>query len=165
MKFGVKFRLTALGLCAGLAGALIALLILNSARQANALRARLDTIDSESFGIADHFKDSLRNVNNALLRYGLTRDEAEWTQFLKMSSALQEWLGKQSPKLGTQYERDALERAGARYDEYLEVARQLKKQMETSSSQGFALAQYRRSEWLTRARRWPGPITHHAMSW
>jgi signal transduction histidine kinase len=142
MKFGVKFRLTALGLCAGLAGALIALLILNSERQANALRARLDTIDSESFGIADHFKDSLRNVNNALLRYGLTRDEAEWTQFLKISSALQEWLGKQSPKLGTQYERDALKRAGARYDEYLDVARQLKKQMETSSSQGFTLAQY-----------------------
>ena len=142
MKFGVKFRLTALGVSAGLAGALIALLILNSERQANDLRTRLDTIDSESFGIADHFKDSLRNVNNALLRYGLTRDESEWAQFLKISSALKEWIGKQSPRLGTQYERDALTRAGAGYDEYLEVALRLKKQMETNGGQGFSIAQY-----------------------
>ena len=63
MKFGVTFRLAALGAAVGLMGVLIVLITLSSQREANELRARLSTVDSESFDLADHFKDMLREVN------------------------------------------------------------------------------------------------------
>ncbi len=69
MNSKAKFRLAALGLAAGLMGVLIALATILSQKQAGELRAQLQIVDSESDGIAEHFKDSLREVNNIRLRY------------------------------------------------------------------------------------------------
>src|SRR5580658_8305370 len=67
MNLTAKFRLAALGVAAGLMGVLIALATIISQKTAGELRSQLNAVDSESFGISEHFKDSLREVNNLRL--------------------------------------------------------------------------------------------------
>ncbi len=76
MNRSVNIRLAALGFAAGLMGLLIALAVVLSQRQGDKLRAQLNTVDSESFGIAEHFKDSLREVNNVRFRHAIDHDPA-----------------------------------------------------------------------------------------
>jgi hypothetical protein len=69
MNFGIRFRLVALGLACGLMGLLIVAVTVNSQTQARELRVRLNQVDTESFGMADHFKESLREVNETMRRF------------------------------------------------------------------------------------------------
>src|SRR5580658_10671505 len=69
MILTAKFRLAALGVAAGLMGVLIALATILSQKQSRELRLQLNIVDSESAGIAEHFKDTLREVNTIRLRY------------------------------------------------------------------------------------------------
>ena len=69
MNFGIKLRLAALGLATALMGALIVLVTLYSQRQGTELRTRLNDLESQSFGIAEQFKDALRDVNDKMIRY------------------------------------------------------------------------------------------------
>ena len=80
---GVRWRLIALASAVGLMGVLIVLTTLNSQRQATELRTRLSQVDSESFGIAEHFKDALREVTDKMLRYRTVRDPVAWEEFLQ----------------------------------------------------------------------------------
>jgi signal transduction histidine kinase len=125
MKFGVTFRLAALGAAVGLMGVLIVLITLSSQREASELRARLSTVDSESFGLSDHFKDMLREVNTMRLREAVDQDPATWQQFLKASRELDDWLDQQTPKLTTQHEKDVLRQAKAAFDDYLQTVQRL----------------------------------------
>jgi len=93
MNLKAKFRLAALGLAALLMGLLIALATILSQKQAGELRVQLQIVDSESAGISEHFKDSLREVNNIRLRYTTDRDPAAWQQFPAMSW-MPGWTGK-----------------------------------------------------------------------
>src|SRR5271154_6882769 len=113
MKFGVTFRLAALGAAVGLMGVLIVLITLNSQKEADELRARLSTVDSESFGISEHFKDMLREVNTMRLREAVDHDPATWQQFLKASQELDAWLEQQGPKLTTARQNEVLRQAKA----------------------------------------------------
>ena len=63
-----KFRLILLasGIC--LMGLLIGLMTLSSQRQSNELRQRLKRADSETFRIADQFRDYLRRLNHYFFR-------------------------------------------------------------------------------------------------
>ncbi len=119
MKFGVRFRLLALGLAVGLLGAAIAGIVLNFQRQARELQTRLENVDAESGQIAAEFKDALREVNNTQLHYAITRDPAEWEQFLKASRTLNVWLDQQALKLTTEAEKELLRQVKAAYGEYL----------------------------------------------
>ena len=78
MKFGIRYRIVALTLVMALMGLLVLLATLNSQRQANELHARLTQVDSETFRIADQFRNSLRELNNTMQRYGSERDPALW---------------------------------------------------------------------------------------
>src|ERR1017187_6422469 len=120
MKFGIRFRLVALALIVALMGALILLATLNSQRQAAELRDRLSQVDFESFRIADQFRDSLREVNNTMQRYGTEHDPAVWSEFLEASHKLDGWIDEQKPKLTTQHEKDALQQIDAAYDDYID---------------------------------------------
>jgi signal transduction histidine kinase len=122
---GIKLRLAALGLAAGLMGALIIVVTLNSQRQANELRARLIQVDSESFGIAGQFKDSLRGVNDTIRRYRTTHDPAAWGDFLKASGELRTWIEDQASRLSTQPEKKILQQMGAAFEEYTLQVQQL----------------------------------------
>ncbi len=73
MNTHVRLRLTSLALAAALMGALIVLVTLSSQRQAAEARKRLDQLESESFRIAERFRDELREVNDKMRRYGSIR--------------------------------------------------------------------------------------------
>jgi signal transduction histidine kinase len=141
MNLSVNFRLAALGFAAGLMGLLIVVAIVLSQRQAEKLRTQLNTVDSESFSIADHFKDSLREVNNIRFRYATDHDPATWEQFRSASRELDAWMDQQAPKLTTSREEDALRQVKSSYDDYLAVARQAHSHDQTNSSPADALAE------------------------
>lgn len=127
MKFGVAFRLAALGLAVGLMGLLIVYFTLSSQTEANELRARLGTVDSESFGFADQFRGRLREVNTLRLREAIDHDPATWQQFLKAGSDLNNWLNQQAPKLAAESEQDLLRQTRAAFEDYLRTVERLHK--------------------------------------
>ncbi len=139
MKFGIKFRLAALGVAAGLIGALIVFITLYSQHQGSELHARLNQLDSESFGISEQFKDTLRDVNDKLLRYRTARDEASWKDFLDASRQLSQWIDTQRPRLNSQREKDVLQQIDAVYNDYLGKAQELHNQLAVSGVQDAAL--------------------------
>src|SRR5437867_4619474 len=140
MNFGIKLRLAALGLAVGLMGLLIVLTTLNSQRQSAELRARLSNVDLESFGIADHFKDSLRELNHTMFLYGIRHDPAHRESFLKVSDELNTWIDEQKPKLTTQREKDVLQQLDTGYDDYLRVSRVLQAKVQSLGKQDPTLA-------------------------
>jgi signal transduction histidine kinase len=142
MKFGIKFRLLALALFVALMGALIVLATLNSQRQAAELRDRLSQVDFESFRIADEFRDSLRELNNTMQRYGTDHDPATWNEFVQASHKLDGWLDEQKPKLTTQREKDALQQIDVAYDDYLRAARDLQAKIQSLGQQSTTLADF-----------------------
>jgi signal transduction histidine kinase len=142
MKFGIRFRLVALTLVVALMGALILLATLNSQRQAAQLSDRLTQVDSESFRIADQFRDSLRELNNTMQRYGTDHDPAVWNEFLEASHKLDGWIDEQKPKLTTQHERDALQQIDVAYDDYMRVARDLQAKLQSFSQQSTTLTDF-----------------------
>ncbi len=142
MKFGVKFRLIVFGLGVGLMGLLIAVVTLNSQHQAEDLRARLRQVDQESFRIADHFRDTLRGLNNTLYRYGDQQDPAEWDQFLKGSSELDAWIDQQKPNLGGVGEGLILQQMDGVYDEYIKQAKALHSRLQSQGQRGATLGLY-----------------------
>jgi signal transduction histidine kinase len=125
MDRGIKLRLTLLLLGLALFGGLIVAVTLNSQRQASELRARLSQLDLESFGIADHFRESLREVNDKMRAYRLTREPPLWEDFLKMSKELDKWIDDQAPKLKTFRERQILKQIDTAYDVYTQLALKL----------------------------------------
>ncbi|HEX3719157.1 MAG TPA: ATP-binding protein [Verrucomicrobiae bacterium] len=142
MNLSVNFRLAALGMAAGLMGLLIVASIVLSQRQAEQLRLQLNTVDSESFGIAEHFKDSLRAINNIRFRYTADHDPAAWRQFLNSSRKLDDWLEQQAPKLlTTAHEKDELRQVKAAYEDYLADAEQMHSRDQAKVAPSEALAE------------------------
>jgi signal transduction histidine kinase len=142
MNLKAKFRLAALGLAALLMGLLIALATILSQKQAGELRVQLQIVDSESAGISEHFKDSLREVNNIRLRYTTDRDPAAWQQFLATSHELDAWLDRQAPKLTTSREMDALRQVKTAYEDYLDASRQIFARDQTNRTPADVLAEF-----------------------
>jgi signal transduction histidine kinase len=140
-----KFRLAALGVAAGLMGVLIALATILSQKQSGELRVQLKIVDSESTGISEHFKDSLREVNTIRLRYTMDRDPADWQQFLNTSHVLDSWLDQQAPKLNTSHEQDLLRQVKAAYDDYLAASRQMYLRAQTNQTPADVLAEFSNS--------------------
>lgn len=98
-------------------------------------------MDSESFQIADEFRNSLRELNNTMQRYGIDRDPAVWKDFADGSHKLDIWIDDQKPKLTTAAEKDALQQIDVAYDDYLRTARELQMKIQ-SASQNVSLAEY-----------------------
>jgi signal transduction histidine kinase len=132
MTFGIRLRLIALVSALALMGALIVAVVLSSHSQAHELRARLSQVDIESFGIADQFKEDLRDVTDKMRAYRNTRDPAVWEDFLKAGRQLDAWIDLQAPKLTTQREKEVLKQIDSTYDEYLAVARNVHAHMEST---------------------------------
>jgi signal transduction histidine kinase len=145
MNLTAKFRMAALGLAAGLMGVLIALATILSQKRSGELRAQLKTVDSESAGISEHFKDSLREVNNLRLRYTTDGEPASRQQFLNISHELDAWLEQQTPKLTTGRERDVLRQVKTAYDDYLEATRQMDQRRQTNRTPADVLAEFSNS--------------------
>src|SRR5437763_12688073 len=142
MKLGIKFRLGALAVFVALMGVMIVLATLVSQRQAAELRARLSQVDFDSLRIADQFRDSLRQLNNTMLRYGIGRDPAVWNEFLEASRDLDQWIDEQAPRVNTQREREILQQMDAAYCDYLRVARELQARMQSPGQQTTSLVEF-----------------------
>ena len=109
MNLRVKLRLIGLALAMGLMGVVIAYMTVKSQRQATELRLRLGQVDSESFRIADEFRDSLRELNTSLYRYGDQHHPADLDTFLKASHSLDLWIDAQKPRLTTVREKAVMQ--------------------------------------------------------
>ena len=139
MKFGIQFRLAALALAVALMGTLIVLATLRSQTQSAELRARLRSVDSESFRMADHFKDSLRQLNNKIFGYAMNHEPAVWEEFRQAGDQLDLWIDEQKPRLNTQREKDVLQQIDAVYDDYRRVAKELHVKLESLGEQKASL--------------------------
>src|SRR5260370_9413313 len=142
MKFGIRLRLTALGLAAGLMGALIVLVTLVLQHKAEETRTLLSQMDAESFGTADRFKDKLRHANDQMRRYASAREAAGWDEFVKANDELKSWIGQQATLLPASAEQEQLKLMGAAHQTYLQKARELHARMETSGEPSASLAEY-----------------------
>src|SRR3954469_751711 len=142
MRFGIRYRLTALAVALVLMGALIAIVTQTSQRQVADAKTRLGQVDLESFRIADLFKDKLRLANDKMRRYATARDSVAWEEFLKASEGLQTWIQGQAPNLVTPREKELLRQMGAAQELYLQKANDVHRLMETSAESGASLAEY-----------------------
>jgi signal transduction histidine kinase len=92
------------------------------------IQGQLTTVQMESFRIADHFHQSILDLNNSLLRYQLGPQPNEWDYFETRSAALNKWIDEQFGRLGdriTDRESQLLHELDAAFDVYLAAARKL----------------------------------------
>ena len=142
MKFGIQHRLVVLVLVVAVMGVLILLATLYSQRQGAELRSRLSQVESESFRIGDEFKESLREQNNIMQRYGLDHDPVIWSEFQAASRKLDDWIAAEKPRLATEREKQALEQINAEYEKYRQVAAALQSRVAGLGPQSASLADY-----------------------
>src|SRR5262245_12816620 len=70
-------------------------------QRTRAIQGPLTSVQIESFRIADHFHQSILDLNNSLLRFLLRPEPEEWDYFLRRSDALNRWIDEQFTRLGT----------------------------------------------------------------
>ena len=134
VNYRIQYRLIALGLALSLMGALIVVVVISSHRQAAELRAHLQEVDLESFGLADHLKDRLREVNDKLRAYRNSHEPGAWEDFLKSSHELEAWVDQQGSRLNTEQEKRLLREFDAAYQDYLQLAETLQAHLASESN-------------------------------
>jgi signal transduction histidine kinase len=142
MKFGITLRLAILGLAAGLMGVLIVAVTLNSQRQAQELRDRLNQVDFESLRLAEHFKDKLRATNDKMRRYATFAEAELWQEFRDASENLNLWISQQAYSVTTDRERGVLRKMTSAYEAYMQSAKELHRRMAAAKTTGASLAEY-----------------------
>ena len=142
MNLRVKLRLTALGLGAGLMGVLIVIVILVLNRQSQELAVRLNAVEIESIGISDHFRDELRQANNALLHYRISEVPGDWQSFLKRSQVLDGWIDQRERELRTPGEKELLGQLETAFRGYRELAERAHAAVERQPERGASLTQF-----------------------
>ncbi len=120
---GIKFRLAAFVLAIAGMIALIAYAAQSAWRRAGELRVRLTSVQLQSFQIADHFQQTIWELNNAILRYGVYHAPDDWARFDKVSKELDNWIDDERPVLSSEKEKDVLDLINTNYDDYLAAAR------------------------------------------
>ena len=132
MTSGVKFRLTGLVLAVAVMGGLIVFVTLNSQRQGAELGAKLKEVEAQSQGMAEHFKDMLRDQSDKMTRYRSTGDPAAWSEFLKSSGDLNTWIQGQIAGPVTPGEREILQQLNSCFADYQQVAGEAQKTITAS---------------------------------
>ncbi len=125
MKTRFQRRLAGLVAAMVLMGLGLAFLTVRSQRQSGELRKQLSLVQSESFRIADQFRDLLRQLNNSLYHYGRSNIPADVAAFGKASHELDLWIDVQKPKLATDREQGIMQQIDVAYDDYLRTAKEL----------------------------------------
>src|SRR5689334_5765285 len=116
MSRGIKLRLAAFILAIAGMVVLIAWAAHSSWRRTGALREKLTSFQLQSFQIADHFQQSILELNNFVLRYAAYRNPDDWKQFLLASTNLDHWIDEQRPTLFTEHERQILDLINTNYE-------------------------------------------------
>jgi signal transduction histidine kinase len=133
MSGALKLRLLGFISAIGLMVILIAWTAHSSWTRAGELREKLNAVQLESFRIADHFQQSILELNNLVQRYGTYRDRADWQRFAVGSTNLDKWIDDQRPILKSEHEKEILDQINSTYDNYLAEAWQIEARVRTSS--------------------------------
>ena len=123
MNFNLKLRLAIFVLAIVTAVSLLLWAAQTAWRRVDALRERLTTVQLESFRIADHFQQTILQLNNLLLRHSIDRKAADWDEFDQRSKDLDRWIDEQRPRLTTKAEQAKLDEINAAYDDYMAAAK------------------------------------------
>ena len=144
MSGGMKYRLVAFVLAIAGMFVLIAWTAHTSWRRGGELREKLTTVQLQSFQIADHLQQTIWELNNLVLRYGVYHDTNDWTRFESVSKELDKWIDDQRPILSTEKERQILDLINTNYDDYMAAARQHRSQGALQHPAGHAPGRVRR---------------------
>jgi len=125
MSGTIKYRLVAFVLAIAGMFFLIAWTAHTAWRRGRDLQERLTTVQLQSFQIADHFQQTIWELNNIVLRFGVYHNNSDWARFVHVSTELDKWIDDQRPALSTEKERQILDLINTNYDDYLTAARQL----------------------------------------
>jgi signal transduction histidine kinase len=123
MSGGIKFPLAAFILAIAVMVALIVWTAQSAWRRSGELREELTALQLKSFQIADHFQQSILELNNLVLRYGVYRDTNDWVHFTIASTNLDNWIDENRPILKTEKEKQILDLINTNYDFYMAAAR------------------------------------------
>src|SRR5437667_11463569 len=129
----IKFRLVGFILAIALMVGLIVWTAHSSWQRTGELREKLTAVQLQSFQIADHLQQSLLELNNAVLRFGVYHNTREWARFGSASTNLDHWIDLQRDALKTEKERQILDLINTNYDNYMAAARQLQSQATTNT--------------------------------
>jgi signal transduction histidine kinase len=86
-------------------------------------------VDDQSLGIAEYFKDKLREASDHLTRYRATRDASAWADFLKANGQLNDWVQKEIAGPVTPRERDILQQMNSAFADYQQIAGEVQKKI------------------------------------
>ena len=148
---GITMRLAALGIAVGVAGILIAIIVLELQQKAVDTRARLGEVDVESFRIADLFKEKLRQANDQMRRHCTDEDAGAWEDFQKSGSSLRGWIDGEAARLKSPVEQQLLKQMVSVHESYIQKAFMLHSMMSTNNSRtGATVAEF--NQFLDQAR-------------
>ncbi|HWW00011.1 MAG TPA: ATP-binding protein [Candidatus Acidoferrum sp.] len=138
----LRFRLVAFLAAIAAMVTLIAATAQSAWRRGGELRERLTSVQLKSFQIADHFQQTILELNNGVLRYGVYHDANDWTRFDRLSKELDRWIDDERPILSTGEERRILDLINTNYDSYLAAARAIEAKLHSQSQLTMPLADF-----------------------
>src|SRR5438067_4057530 len=115
MTGAIKLRLAGFILAIAIMVGLIAWTAHNSWQRTSDLREKLTSVQIQSFQIADHIQQTLLELNNAVLRFGVNHDTNGWSRFGTASTNLDQWIDLQRPILSTEKEKHILDLINTNY--------------------------------------------------
>ncbi len=139
MTSGIKIRVTAFLGAIGLMVALIFWIAHTSWERTGQLQEKLSAVQLQSFQIADHFQQSILELNNYVLRYSLNHDPRDWERFESGRTNLDSWIDEQRPILQTEKEKEILDRINNVYDFYMAAGLQIGKNVRSEEQGGSGL--------------------------
>ncbi len=142
MSSRLKLRLAAFISAIGLMVALITWAAHGSWKRTGELRDKLTGIQIQSFQIADHLQQTILELNNLVLRYGVYQDTNDWARFGTASTNLDRWIDEQRPILSTEKEKLILDLINTNYDFYMTVARKLEDKVRSQSQPTIRLIEF-----------------------
>lgn len=142
MNRSIKLRLAAFVTAIGAMVTLIVWTAQSAWRRGGELRERLSAVQFKSFQIADHFQQTILELNNAVLRYGVYRDANDWIHFDKLSRELDRWIDDQRPGLPTEEEKQILDLINTNYDFYLSAARDIESKLRSHGQLTMPLSEF-----------------------
>jgi signal transduction histidine kinase len=125
MTFNLKLRLAIFVLAIATAISFLVWAAHSAWQRVDVLRERLTTVQLESFHIADHFQQTLQQLNNLLLRYSIAPKAEDWRQFERRRIELDNWIDEQRPHLSTAEEKSKLDEINTAYDDYVAAAKRV----------------------------------------
>ncbi|HEY5777854.1 MAG TPA: ATP-binding protein [Terrimicrobiaceae bacterium] len=140
MKLPLKAQLVLASAGALMLGALMIWAVFTARREISHMRERFTAVQLESFGIADHLRASILELNKALLAFEASGEHTKWEQFQQESKRLSAWLNEQRKALRRPAESALLDEVGKAFDRYLSEAENLAKDV-TFDPEGQAMAQ------------------------